>query len=112
WGVHLWLIMAGRARNRSAVASSSQVLPGRPLVARHLVGDVLNHYPYLLETFLSFGFQPLANPLFRRTVARFVTIEQACRHVDVDVDLLLESLNGVIAKQTGARLPLPVLSAN
>src|SRR5262249_22615414 len=112
WGVHLWLIMLGRARTHSAVASSSHVLPGTPLVATHLVAEVLDQYPYLLETFLTFGFRPLANPLFRRTVARFVTIEQACRHVDVDVNLFLESLNAFIAKESGARLPLHVLSAN
>jgi hypothetical protein len=111
WGVHLWLIMMGRARLRT-IASSAQLAPGMPVLAVHLVGDVLDHYPYLLETFLSCGFRPLANPLFRRTVARFVTIEQACRQVGVDVASFLEALNGTIAKHTGARLALPVLALN
>jgi hypothetical protein len=111
WGVHLWLIMTGRARLRR-IASSAQLAPGKPVLAVHLVGDVLDHYPYLLESFLSYGFRPLANPLFRRTVARFVTIEQACRQVGVDVVPFLEALNVTIAKHTGARLALPVLSLN
>jgi hypothetical protein len=111
WGVHLWLIMMGRARRR-AITPSAQVSPGMPVLAVHFVGDVLDHYPYLLETFLTYGFRPLANPLFRRTVARFVTIQQACRQVGVDVAQFLEALNGTIAKQTGARLALPILSLN
>jgi hypothetical protein len=112
WGVHLWLVMIGRARTRLIPAPPARVVPGTPLVAAHRVGDVLDHYPNLLETFLSFGFRPLANPLLRRTVARFVTIEQACRQVGVDVNRLLEVLNGAVAKDTGKRLPLPVLSVN
>jgi hypothetical protein len=116
WGVHLWLIMIGRARTRPAGIPSARaelaVTSGMPLVAAHRVGDVLDHYPYLLDTFLSFGFRPLANPLFRRTVARFVTMEQACRQVDVDIGRLLDALNKAIAKDKGERLPLPVLTAN
>jgi len=111
WGVHLWLIMIGRARIR-AVAASAPVIPGEPIRAVHLVGDVLDHYPNLLDTFLKFGFRPLVNPLFRRTVARFVTIEQACRRVGVDLNPFLEALNAFIAKERGERLPLPMLSAN
>jgi hypothetical protein len=112
WGIHLWLIMSGRARTRMAVASPTKIKPGAPLVATHVVGEALDRYPYLLDTFLSFGFRPLANPLFRRTVARFVTIEQACRRMDVDLNRLLHALNGAIAKETGGRLALSVLSVN
>jgi hypothetical protein len=111
WGLHLWLVMAGSPRTRP-VASSVRVSNGMPVLAVQLVGDVLDHYPYLLETFLTFGFRPLANPLLRRTVARFVTIEQACRQVGVEVNPFLEAVNGTIAKQSGARLALPVLSKN
>jgi len=112
WGMHLWLIMTGRARTRLVPAPSVQVSEGMPILAAHRVGDILNHYPHLLETFLAFGFRPLANPLFRRTVARFVTIEQACRQVGVDVNPFLEALNGSIAKQPRARLALPIVSLN
>jgi hypothetical protein len=113
WGVHLWLIMMGRARTSTSVTgNAASVVSGMPLVATHRVGNVLDHYPYLLDTFLSLGFRPLANPFLRRTVARFVTLEQACRQVGVDVDHLLETLNAAIAKEKGERISLPVLAAN
>jgi hypothetical protein len=111
WGVHLWLIMMGRAPARATVPEV-KLAPGTPILTSHRVGDVLNCYPYLLDTFLAFGFRPLANPLFRRTVARFVTIEQACRQVGVDSGEFLQALNATIAKQTGARMELPELSLN
>src|SRR5262249_8970449 len=104
-------IMTGRAR-KHRVVSSPQVAPGVPPAATHLVGDILDQYPYLLETFLTFGFRPLANPLFRPTVARFVTIEQACWQVGWDLARFLERLNGTIEKKTGERLPLQMLSSN
>jgi hypothetical protein len=110
WGMHLWLIMSGRARTRVVPATRVSVAPGMPILAAHLVGEVLDQYPYLLDTFLSYGFRPLANPLFRRTVARFVTIEQACRRMDVDLNQFLNAINGVIFKESGERLSLPVLS--
>ena len=47
------------------------------------VGEVLDRYPDLLDTFLAFGFTPLANPVLRRTLARYVTIAQACRRLQV-----------------------------
>jgi hypothetical protein len=111
WGVQLWLIMAGRVHT-PAMAASPQVSPGMPLLAAHRVGDVLDRYPFLLDTFLMFGFRPLANPLLRRTVARFITIGQACRQVGVDVDRFLEALNGTVAQQAGNRLPLRMVTTN
>jgi hypothetical protein len=95
WGVHLWRIMAGRARVNSKTSASgwTPVIVGAPLVADNRVGDVLDHYPALLDVFLSSGFRPLANPFFRKTVARFVTLEQACRQLGVNLQSFLESMN-------------------
>jgi hypothetical protein len=112
WGVHLWLVMIGKARVQSADACCLSCADGSPLAAGHRVGDVLDRYPYLLETFLAFGFRPLANPLFRRTVARFVTLEQACRQTGANLDQLLEALNAARAKHERSSLSLPVLSAS
>jgi hypothetical protein len=109
WGVHLWLVMIGKARVQSADACCPSCADGSPLVAGHRVGDVLDRYPYLLETFLAFGFRPLANPLFRKTVARFVTLEQACRQTGANLDRLLEALNAARAKHERTSLSLPVL---
>jgi len=113
WGMHLFLVMAGRAR----VRSSRQLLAGRftplarqsPLQAANLVGDVLDAYPHLLETFVAFGFTPLQNPVLRATIARTVTIQAACRRLDVDVNELLEALNAARERTTPARAEMPRL---
>jgi len=106
-------VMAGRAR----VRSSRQLLAGRftplarqsPLQAANLVGDVLDAYPHLLETFVAFGFTPLQNPVLRATIARTVTIQAACRRLDVDVNELLEALNAARERTTPARAEMPRL---
>ena len=48
------------------------------ITAQTKVADVLAHYPQSLSIFLRFGFGPLANPIVRKTMARVVTLEQAC----------------------------------
>ena len=65
--------------------------------AERLVGEVLEHYPELLPTFLAHGFSMLSNPQLRRTMARVVTLGQACRRLDVDLDEFLAELNRQIA---------------
>jgi hypothetical protein len=92
WGVHLWRIMAGR----SAMAEPEPSPPARPDAAigpEDRVGAVLDRYPELLETFLAFGFRPLANPLVRRALAARVTLRGACGLAGVDVDRLIAALN-------------------
>lgn len=94
WGVHLWRLMSPGARFLGETAASSATLnAGEPITAEHRVGDVVAQYPRLLDVFVGFGFTPLRNPLLRKTLARRVTIAQACRMMDVDVDKLLGSLN-------------------
>jgi hypothetical protein len=56
------------------------------------VGDVLAHYPQSLEVFLRHGFTPLRNPVLRKTMARAITIEQACRRENVDMTDLISEL--------------------
>lgn len=92
WGVHLWLIMNGRARLRRPVTSAA-LRPGEPIEKQHTVAAVLDCYPALLATFVEAGFDMLANARMRNTLARVVTVEKACRHKGVDLDALLERLN-------------------
>jgi hypothetical protein len=114
WGVHLWRIMSGRLTIRTATTgssgASSPVVPGSPIAAGNRVGEVLDHYPKLMETFVSFGFRPLANPLLRKTLAGRVTIAAACRKLDVEVGSLLKALNVQREKQSTGRYPLPISS--
>jgi hypothetical protein len=91
WGVHLWAVMAGRPRYRQSVTVA--YVPGTPIEAGHTVGEVLERHPELLETFLALGFLPLANPLLRKTVARHVSIGQACRQLGREPGEVVNALN-------------------
>lgn len=94
WGVHLWMVMSGRPRLRPASGEASPVLSeGMPIRGDHMVGQVLETSPELLEVFVEHGFTTLTNPQFRRTVARLVTIEKACRRLGVDQRAILLALN-------------------
>jgi hypothetical protein len=107
WGAHLWAVMAGRARLRGAAENAGMPwAPGEPIERRHIVADVLDRYPALLRTFVELGFRPLANPLARRTLARLVTVETACRRLGLDVEEVLAALNR--AAGLAPRLSLPL----
>jgi hypothetical protein len=115
WGGHLWSIMAGRLDNlpageASAPADYPPLGPGEPIGPAHRIGQVLDRYPGLLETFLSFGFRPLANPLLRRAIAPHVTIERACSLLGVDLPQLLAALGAARQRLAWRTYSLPVLS--
>lgn len=56
------------------------------------VGEVLARYPQSLEIFVRRGFPLLRNPVLRKTMARAITIGQACRREGVDLAGLLAEL--------------------
>ena len=94
WGAHLWRLMSPQAAILDDQMSAGATLdPTLPIMAEHRVGDVLAQYPRLLDIFVTFGFTPLRNPLLRKTLARRVTIAQACHMMDVDIHELLRTLN-------------------
>jgi hypothetical protein len=111
WGVHLWRIMAGRAGGRAPDDGPRALSPDAPVEAGDRVGAVLDRDPSLLDVFLAFGFRPLANRLLRSTLARFITVEQACRQQGVDLQQLLRALNAARAINAPLRYPLPLLPA-
>lgn len=106
WGAHLWLVMAGRARIRRPAAETPSLESG-PIRGGHTVGAVLKTHPELLDVFLDFGFATLASPQMRTGVARVVTLEKACRRMDVDLAALLDALNARRAEQPAASGPEP-----
>ena len=65
------------------------------------VAGVLDRRPELLDIFLAFGFTQLTNPIMRRTMARKVTIEQACRFRGVDVQEFPGKLNSELERISG-----------
>ncbi|MCS7223626.1 MAG: DUF1858 domain-containing protein [Armatimonadetes bacterium] len=90
WADDLWHTIAqGRRLIPSSVAegSASEITP------TSRVGEILDRYPESLNVFLRYGFTPLANPVLRKTMARVVTLEQACRHHGVDLSSLLKDLH-------------------
>jgi uncharacterized protein DUF1858/NnrS protein len=62
------------------------------------VGELLAAYPGLLPVFVVNGFAALANPVLRRTLARGVSIAQACRMHGVDLTTFLGQLTEARAR--------------
>jgi hypothetical protein len=89
WGAHLWRIMS---RPQEVQAESAPADPDAPVRPTDRVADVLDRHPDFLPIFLDFGFRPLANPLLRRTLARQVTLAEACGFLGADVDRLIDAL--------------------
>lgn len=110
WGIHLWRIMNGRFSSPEETGAATSYVAGSPIEAQHRVGDVLDHHPALLDTFVALGFRPLRNPLLRRMLARRVTIAQACRLLTVDPVEALRSLNRAAGRETRGKLSLPVIT--
>jgi hypothetical protein len=108
WGAHLWAVMAGRARCR--LPARAPHVPGTPIEAEHTVGEVMDRHPAVLETLLALGFRPLANPLLRKTVARHVSIGQACRQLGRDPGEVVEALNRACAARPHTLRSLPTVS--
>lgn len=73
---------------------------------------MLDRYPALLPVFVEFGFKPLASPVLRRTVARWVTVAAACRTLGVDVQALLDALNRERELKPTGRHALPLAGAH
>lgn len=72
------------------------------------VADVLAHYPQSLQVFLRHGFTPLRNPVLRRTMARVVTLEQACRREGVNLIELLSELRSIEASKQPSQVVVPI----
>jgi hypothetical protein len=94
WGAHLWLIMAGRARiRRSAAENVADSLRNRPIRASDSPASVLAIYPALSRSFVEHGFSAITNPHLRATVARVITVGQACRRMNVNAEHFVAELN-------------------
>lgn len=89
WGYELLSNMrAGKKLEKESLSFLQQI----DITPNTKVGEVLARYPQSLEIFVSRGFTLLRNPVLRKTMARAVTIEQACRREGVDLSALLVEL--------------------
>ncbi len=90
WSYELFANMrVGKKLERDSIGSNLQHLDITPATK---VGEVLARYPQSLEIFVRRGFPLLRNPVLRKTMARVITIEQACRREGVDLIGLLDEL--------------------
>ncbi len=92
-------------------ARPAPVLPGVSLREPHpdvRVGDLLDAHPELLPVLVAEGFGPLANPVLRRTVARSVTLSQACSLHGKDAVALVERLRLKLAPPRAIELREPL----
>ena len=92
------------------MSTSVPFVPGTPIEEGHIVAEVLDRHPELLETFLGLGFRPLANPLLRNTVARVVTIGRACRQLGLNAEEVVETLNRARTDAPRKMHSLPMVS--
>jgi Domain of unknown function (DUF1858) len=96
WGYELFANMrAGKKLERETASLEGAGNGGFQITPQTKVADVLAQYPQSLQVFLRHGFGPLANPVLRKTMARVVTLEQACRREGVDLAELLAELRNV-----------------
>ena len=95
WAVDLWRAMGRKPAPAGACGQASLTLTAR-------VADIAEAYPQTIPVFLRFGFSMITNPLMRRTVARSITLEQACRLRRVDCDEFLLALRQAAAPAPGA----------
>lgn len=87
FGVNLWKTLGTETPEEVAAAGWRP-----PIASDTKVGELLLAYPGLLPTFVANGFTALANPVLRRTLARGVSVAQACRMHGVDLNAFLGQL--------------------
>ncbi len=70
-----------------------------------IVEDVLTKHPETMDVFVKQGhcFGLLANPVARKSLAKLVTIGQACNLHFIDLEKLMKELNEVVEKTGGKK---------
>ncbi len=91
WTGHLAAVMLGIGRYAQSESNWGPA-PAR-IAADHRVAAVLHWHPELEPVFVEHGFDLIRNPVLRRTVARQVSLAQACRMKGVDLAAFLAALN-------------------
>ena len=103
WGYELFSNMRAGRKFEKEPGLSKPVTQKFEITSTVKVGEVLERYPQSLDIFVRRGFTPLRSPVLRRTMARVITIEQACRREGVDMSELLRELNTMAEMSVGSR---------
>lgn len=90
WAWHVASLMFRRQQ-----ASSAMTLDSVTIAPQARVGMVVERWPQTLDVFVKHGFGLLKNPVFRKTLARNVTLQQACEFQKVDLLKLIDDLQAV-----------------
>ncbi len=84
----------------TATAQTTASQPARlAITPASNIAAVLEDHPQLLPIFVRHGFGALQNPVARKTVARFVSIEQAAKKHGVDPTALLNELRNAVGQE-------------
>ena len=92
WAMHLAAVMLGLGRYRAETAAGWGPTPSR-IAPDHKVAAVLAWHPELDNVFIEHGFDLIRSVLLRHTVARQVSLRQACRMKHRDLDRFVAALN-------------------
>jgi hypothetical protein len=101
WGIHLVRVMTGRYR--SAAGPETTAGPPGEALPGHIVGWLTAAAPETIAVFERMGFPAITNRLLRETVARTVTIRQACALKGIDEARLIAALNEVLEPRAARR---------
>lgn len=92
WGAGLIQVMRRGKREASIQAASAGPRPAS-IDPAHRVADVLDWFPATEPVFMDHGFTAIKHAVFRRTLARQVTLSQACRMHNIDLEGFIVALN-------------------
>jgi len=95
---------AGRAP--TSVASAGAPFSIAP---ESTIAAIVTAYPAALPILLAEGFNPLANPIARRTIARVTTLRSACALTGRDLDAVLARLRAACPAPAQRRRSLPIV---
>ncbi|HRJ77189.1 MAG: hypothetical protein HPKKFMNG_01272 [Planctomycetes bacterium] len=100
WAQHILVIMY-----RPRQAAHAMNIESVTIAPQARVGLVLQRWPHTLDVFVKHGFGLLKNPVFRNTLARNVTLQQACEFQKVDLLRLMDDLNEATRERGSAPAP-------
>ena len=106
WGYELFANMRAGKKAENDSSWRMSLVQTLEVTPKTKVGDVLSRYPESLDIFVRHGFAPLRNPVLRKTLARAITIEQACRRESVDMNELLNELTDLRGETPLSSTPL------